>query len=332
MRIITQPMSKNMSNTALLLSLLLHPNPSQSFTFLHFKPLQSRIQEVPVFLTTHSALPPSKVSTEYTDPTPSAETDEIEEIDPSSIPELHYDPDLHAPGQPWRRGDTDGCESPITARWRIEAEGIIETAASSVGARIHDVTWFMAQCIITLADVSEVEGEIDGPEVIYDDGSDYDEKGTGQPYFWKPEIEDDEEHEEMLKTHPRVEYETLDDWADDPRGSVETTKIRTVGMAILDSLSESYVEDRLEIVSRHEIMFAEEPTDLDYVTTQKQYDAARGEMVGVETRDPWKSNRTIKGKLVSRNALDVILNVEGRQVTVPNHFIYRVKLETTPSE
>jgi len=191
---------------------------------------------------------------------------------------------------------------------------------------VHDVTWCMAQCIVTLRDTSEVDGGLEGPEVKYDDGSDYDERGTGQPYFWEPTMDDDE-YEEMQKTHPNVEYEVLDDWTNDPRGEVDTTVIRTIGKAIIDILQEPAIEDRLEILSRHELMLAKEPTDPNFLITQKQFDKNRGEMVAVETRDPWKSNRTIKGKLVGRNALDVILNVEGSEVTLPQNFIYRVKLE-----
>eukprot|EP00586_Coscinodiscus_wailesii_P012019 CAMPEP_0172497296 /NCGR_PEP_ID=MMETSP1066-20121228/97767_1 /TAXON_ID=671091 /ORGANISM="Coscinodiscus wailesii, Strain CCMP2513" /LENGTH=281 /DNA_ID=CAMNT_0013269967 /DNA_START=324 /DNA_END=1169 /DNA_ORIENTATION=+ len=273
-----------------------------------------------------SAFPPSKVSDEYDSPTPDVPSDEIPIVDPATIPELHYDPKVHAPGQPWRRGDTDGCHDPIHARWRREGEELIRAAASSVGAVVHDVTWCMAQCIVTLRDTSEVDGGLEGPEVKYDDGSDYDERGTGQPYFWEPTMDDDE-YEEMQKTHPNVEYEVLDDWTNDPRGEVDTTVIRTIGKAIIDILQEPAIEDRLEILSRHELMLAKEPTDPNFLITQKQFDKNRGEMVAVETRDPWKSNRTIKGKLVGRNALDVILNVEGSEVTLPQNFIYRVKLE-----
>jgi len=41
--------------------------------------------------------------------------------------------------------------------------------------------------------------------------------------------------------------------------------------------------------------------------------------VYVETRDPWGSNRVLGGKLVDRNALDVIINQDnsGRMVTTP---------------
>ena len=47
----------------------------------------------------------------------------------------------------------------------------------------------------------------------------------------------------------------------------------------------------------------------------------------METRDPFRSNRTLNGKLVNRNALDVVINVKGRMVIIPQNFIYQVKLD-----
>ena len=106
------------------------------------------------------------------EPTPEIEDTELETLEDIDIPELHYDADdVAMPHQPWRRGDTDGCEDPISAPWRIEGEDIIRSAALTVGGEVTDVTWYMAALVITVNDdtLHEVEGEA-GPEVrVYDD-------------------------------------------------------------------------------------------------------------------------------------------------------------------
>ena len=47
----------------------------------------------------------------------------------------------------------------------------------------------------------------------------------------------------------------------------------------------------------------------------------RGEIVSVQTQDPFGSNRVLKGRLVDRNALDVVINVKGRMVTIPLNMV-----------
>lgn len=91
--------------------------------------------------------------------TPDVEGNELEVID--DLPELHYDENnICVPHQPWRRGDTDGCEDPIEAPWRGKAESIIEGAVATVGGRVVDVTWYMAFLVVTLdeAALSNVYG------------------------------------------------------------------------------------------------------------------------------------------------------------------------------
>ena len=48
----------------------------------------------------------------------------------------------------------------------------------------------------------------------------------------------------------------------------------------------------------------------------------------VETRHLWGSNRVLGGKLITRNAIDVIIHQDniGRMVTIPNSMIHQVLL------
>ncbi len=115
---------------------------------------------------------PSRISIDDED-TPLESDSGIEEVSMDDIPQFHYDKNaVPIPHQPWRRGDTDGCEDPITAPWRIEAEEIIRNAANDVGGIVKDITWYMAALVITIDDDclnGVVEGPT-GPEIrVYDD-------------------------------------------------------------------------------------------------------------------------------------------------------------------
>ena len=271
------------------------------------------------------AFTPSKVDDDD-EPTPTRDLDSIKEIDASTVPGLHYSKDAHPiPSQPWRRGDTDGCEDPIYTPWRQEAEKIIHEACKSVGATVEGVTWSMSQCIISLEDFSEVEGIIDGPEVIISSSDDYDEQ-LGPDLSWNPSLSE-EEFKEYIDTHPRSQVETLDDPMHDIKLDIDTTSLSAVAGAIVDALSEPSVEARLRVISRHEIILSQSSGMPGVLETQKDFDAHRGKNVSVETRDPFKSNRTLQGKLVARTALDVIINVDDNLVTIPSNFVYQVKLD-----
>ena len=114
---------------------------------------------------------PSRITNDE-EPTPAYSHVEPETVTIEDVPQLQYDEKaIPIPHQPWRRGDTDGCEDPISAPWRIEAEEIIRSAALTVGGVVKDVTWYMAALVITIDDyaLNEVEGST-GPEVrVYDD-------------------------------------------------------------------------------------------------------------------------------------------------------------------
>lgn len=114
---------------------------------------------------------PSSI-TDNDEPTPDYSHTEPETVTIEDVPQLQYDAEaIPVPHQPWRRGDTDGCEDPISAPWRIEGEEIIRSAALTVGGVVKDVTWYMAAMVITIDDyaLNEVEGST-GPEVrVYDD-------------------------------------------------------------------------------------------------------------------------------------------------------------------
>ena len=109
---------------------------------------------------------PSKV-VDPDGPTPSLDAEEIEEIDPESIPELRDitsadDLPRPIPHQPWRRGETAGCEAPIAAEWRQKAEEIITKSAMLVGGKVLDVTWYLTAVVVTNFPAAAVVGEVCG--------------------------------------------------------------------------------------------------------------------------------------------------------------------------
>jgi ribosome maturation factor RimP len=104
---------------------------------------------------------------------------------------------------------------------------------------------------------------------------------------------------------------------------VDSLKISTIAKAILDGLEQ--FEDDLQILSRHEVILTT-PGDTDILESQREFDAYRGFDVIVETQDPWDSNRILRGKLLERNSMDLIINKKGRMVTIPLNFVKAVRL------
>jgi len=309
---------------------------------------------------------PSKV-VDQDGPTPEAPDDKPEIIDPESIPELHYDEDAHPiPHQPWRRGNMEGCEDPIEAPWRIQAEHLIKKSAGMVNGRVLDVTWYLTQVVITVDDVS-LEGVDEytmGPEIVLapdDDGPEYiDPEDPNPEPIWADEeeflYERDDETEDTLKRNmwvggktdgaPEnpvklfVKHETREDMAamsdeeearlgmeetpvDSDVFEINTPALSTMARAILEALET--MEDELHVLERHEVILTS-PGDEDLLETQSQFDEHEGSPVIVETQDPFGSNRVLKGTLLMRNSMDVIINKKGRMVTIPLNFVRAVRL------
>ena len=105
---------------------------------------------------------------------------------------------------------------------------------------------------------------------------------------------------------------------------IDTMALSTVAEAILNALESE--EEELRVLDRHELILTS-PGYIEVLETQKQFDEARGKSVLVETQDPWDSNRTLKGTLIDRNAMDVYINVKGRMVTIPLNFVSCVRLK-----
>lgn len=355
-------------------------------------------------------------------------------VDPKDIPGMHYDPNAHPiPHQPWRRGDTDGCEAPISAPWRQEAEHIIKGAVALVGGTVLDITWYMAKCVITLHhDFSNVQDYEKGPIIqveyppdinepqyidptandedlwdedvdpseltssstssIDNDHDDDDGHDTGYDYSAytggandEDDIEEEEDDvnkyedersfipqrrdhvysratrtekitpktpEEQQQEQEGRYYESRDErirnWTEEdeirynslPRDEippkyqrsllgghgVDTMALSTIANAILTALGDDEIDERLNILERHEIILTSPLGDAEIIETQSQFDDNRDGDVWVETRDPFQSNRMLKGKLVDRNALDVVLNIRGRMVTIPMNFVHKVRV------
>jgi ribosome maturation factor RimP len=328
---------------------------------------------------------PSRV-TDEDGPTLDADEMTMEEVD--EIPELKEImtraemPPGPIPHQPWRRGETNGCEDPITADWRVEAEEIITKAAKLVGGKVVDVTWYLTQVLVTLdEDLSDAQDlfKDSGPVItirrnidpIYYDPNDPKPEdiygGEGEIVYQKeteeeaaerkekkrnmyakkdefdpedephiPEEDDDldevglymnEEtrgdaaYTEALEAVDRYEYEERDLPSPLPL-TVDTAALSTIAGAILEALKD--VEKDLKILSRHELVLTS-PAPPGILETQKQFDAHRGELVIVETVD-------LKGRLLDRNSMDVLINKKGRMVTIPLNFVRCVKVELPEEE
>ena len=175
----------------------------------------------------------------------------------------------------------------------------------------------------------------------YDDDTEYEILKANMPTEY-----DEESGEELPPREPRSREERVIEmqeewesrWLDEPHTEkpsdgmfshpVDTKALSVVSQAITKALEEEVVETKLKILSRHDIILTsplENPCILD---SQKEFDAAVDLDVYVETRDPWGSNRVLAGKLVARNAMDVIINQDnsGRMVTVPNSMVHQVLL------
>ena len=332
---------------------------------------------------------PASTVTDPHGPAPHLEADPWPEIDIDALPESKYDETNHpVPHQPWRRGDTDGCHDPLTAPWRLEAEGVVSDAVSLVGGAVVDVTWYMAKCVVSIDERSlkNVVGYVDGPEVriAYPDDSDasghvwdpdyagggdggggdaYGEMYTSEDEILDYEQYDDDAEYEILKAAMPVELdestgrelppreprsreeraiEVREEWEsrflDEPRvekpddgtfyHAVDAKALSVIGQAITAALGSDDVESKLQILSRHDLILTSPLGNPCVLDSQSEYDGAVGLDVYVETRDPWNSNRVLFGKLVDRNALDVIINQDntGRMVTVPHSMIHQVLL------
>jgi len=110
--------------------------------------------------------------------------------------------------------------------------------------------------------------------------------------------------------------------------SIDTKALSVISQAITAALMNDDVEDRLRILSRHDIILTSPLDNPCILDSQREYDDAVDLDVYVETRDPWGSNRVLFGKLVDRTALDVIINQNnnGRMVTIPHSMIHQVLL------
>jgi ribosome maturation factor RimP len=159
----------------------------------------------------------------------------------------------------------------------------------------------------------------------------YDE-ATGEPL---PPREPRSREERMLEyweemaARNREEQETEEKPADGMFSHpIDTKALSTVSQAIMNALGEDSVENQLYILARHDIILTSPLDNPCILERQKEFDAARDLDVYVETRDPWGSNRVLGGKLVDRNAMDVIINQDnsGRMVTIPHNMIFQVLL------
>ena len=175
----------------------------------------------------------------------------------------------------------------------------------------------------------------------YDEDTEYEILKANMPVEYDEVTGDELPPREPRSREERVmemEEEYASRYLDEPRQekpadgmfahSVDTKALSVVSQAIMKALSEDIIEERLAILSRHDIILTSPLDNPCILDSQSEYDAARDLDVYVETRDPWGSNRVLGGKLIDRNALDVVINQDnsGRMVTIPNSMIHQVLL------
>lgn len=307
-------------------------------------------------------------------PTPTIDDEVMETVRLEDLPETKYDVNNRpVPYQTWRRGTTDGCEDPIDAPWRQEAEDLIKKAAEVVGGTVLDVTWYLTQVLVHIDDdweqIPKDYLKTRGPQIDIMEPEnpmyyDPDDPNPEPIYSDRPEdpvyVRDTEQEEELAeKMYARAEPNEEDLGLDPDKVSfyvkeeyreadalryaeeveqrylreerpmeadhlkIDSAAISTIAGAIIEALET--VEDRLRVLERHEVVLTS-PGAVDVLETQGQFDDHRGWDILVETQDPWDSNRTLRGKLVDRNSMDIILNVKGRMVTIPQNFVRCVRL------
>jgi len=228
---------------------------------------------------------------------------------------------LEYPTEHVRLGDVDGCDAPSDADWRISAELIMTSAATSVGATVEGFTWSMARVTVTVSTtegVTPLPWENDPAEWDGIDDHIYpkDALDIGTIHSDKIEEEDwDEDTHELSDEHRSKE-------------PVDLNGITTVARVIIAALDEAGGEDILE---RHHIEVST-PGASDELTTQRQFDAYKGFDVTVQTKDPWGSNRKLEGKLVERGTMDLKINMKGRIVKVPVALVESVRLPKAKAE
>lgn len=372
---------QNLSATAFAPAMPFLAQRQQAYsTFLQAKTARSETER-----RRRSDRPPSKV-VDLDGPTPEFDSTDVDEVDEEDVPELQdiqrsEDLPRPIPHQPWRRGETAGCEAPITAEWRMEAEEIMKRAAVLVGAKVLDVTWYLTQVVVTLdeemmpeADMLKSTGpviEIEDPSLaVYKDPADPDpediwddqdeimyQRETEEEAVaaadrryrrFVPKDEDDPEDEPHIadevadddvklymneETREEVALRVTEEEAIRHEESEQPIDMESIGIdsASLSTIAEALLqaletrEDELNILSRHELILTS-PGAMDVLETQRQFDAFRGADIIVETQDPFESNRTLKGKLVDRNSMDLIINKQGRMVTIPHNFVKCVRL------
>jgi ribosome maturation factor RimP len=176
-----------------------------------------------------NARKPSRVS-DPSGPTVEMEPEELPEIDYDSLEETKFnEANIPIPNQPWRRGETAGCEAPIDAEWRKEAERMIEMGVQMAGGTYIDTTWYLTSVVVTIGmDFQEMKNDLlraGGPEVRIDTSSKpiyYDPDDPEPEDIWYSEDEDtpfyerDDEAEKAIANRTYAKADVGDGESDSP--------------------------------------------------------------------------------------------------------------------
>jgi len=114
--------------------------------------------------------------------------------------------------------------------------------------------------------------------------------------------------ERMMEMQEEWESRWLDEARDEKPSDglfahpVDTKALSVVSQAITKALEEEDVEERLEILSRHDIILTSPLDNPCVLDSQGEFDNARDLDVYVETRDPWGSNSSSPSRPITNNA------------------------------
>jgi len=93
------------------------------------------------------------------------------------------------------------------------------------------------------------------------------------------------------------------------------------------------VDERLRVLDRYELEVTS-PGTSEVLTKQRDFETFKGFQVTVDTDNPIDPDqkRTLEGKLVERNAIDLVINQKGRMIRIPYHLVLEVKLVPAKTE
>jgi len=221
------------------------------------------------------------------------------------------------PDQPsWRKGDLDGMDAPIEEAWRKDSEDLVRLAGVQADLEIVGMTWSYAKLQVRARAKRQQDIVFICIYILTTFQKNSTRRFAPRPFplsFCS-----------CPPSHPPLKIVVPSKTSSEDQSCL----VQEIHAVWEDSRTPSHCQDVLE---KHEVTICT-PGAPNVLSTQEQFDAYIGFEVSVQTVDPFKSNRVIEGKLVSRDALEVKVNKKGRMVSVPNEMVGEVKLPKPKTE